>query len=281
MATAAAEACLRKGLTLAPFGLTGPDVPQQTVTITDPDTKRTAKIKLCPSSRTDLINSELEQCYKKFGDVIAIDYTHPSAVNDNGRWYVDKKVPFVMGTTGGNREELVKCVNFPKKHYSVIAPNMGKQIVAVQHAFEELSVKFPGAFNNYKLNVVESHQKTKADTSGTAKAVIQSFKDLIGKDGNKEFDVEEDIKMLRSDEESLAFNVPEESLNGHAFHTYTMTSGDGTVEFELKHNVCGRRVYAEGTADAVKFLALKVSEDGEEGAKCFNMIDVLKAGALA
>jgi len=38
MATAAAEACLRKGLTLAPFGLTGPDVKTQAVVVTDPDT---------------------------------------------------------------------------------------------------------------------------------------------------------------------------------------------------------------------------------------------------
>jgi hypothetical protein len=35
--------------------------------------------------------------------------------------------------------------------------------------------QFPGAFSGYKLDVVESHQRNKADTSGTAKAVVQSF----------------------------------------------------------------------------------------------------------
>jgi 4-hydroxy-tetrahydrodipicolinate reductase len=76
----------------------------------------------------------------------------------------------------------------------------------------------------------------------------------------------------------MAFRVPEDALNGHAFHRYTFTSADGTVEFALEHNVVGRTVYAEGTADAVKFLAAKLREEKE--GKIFNMIDVLKAGAL-
>lgn len=40
---------------------------------------------------------------------------------------------------------------------------------------ELMAEKFPGCFSGYKLHVVESHQRTKADTSGTAKAVVQSF----------------------------------------------------------------------------------------------------------
>ena len=121
--------------------------------------------------------------------------------------------------------------------------------------------------------VTESHQKTKADTSGTAKAVIGSLNKLSG----GSFDVENDISMIRSDEESLAFGVKGEYLKGHAFHTYTLTSSDGSVEFKLEHNVSGRRVYAKGTADAVKFLAKKVRTDEP---KIFSMINVLEEGAL-
>ena len=50
------------------------------------------------------------------------------------------------------------------------------------------------------------------------------------------------------------------------------------MQFELKHNVSGRTVYAEGTADAVKFLASKVFEG--KGGRVYSMIDVLQAGAL-
>ena len=45
--------------------------------------------------------------------------------------------------------------------------------------------------------------------------------------------------------------VPKEALLGHAFHTYSLISGDGQVEFQFRHNVQGRSVYAEGAVDAV------------------------------
>lgn len=37
---------------------------------------------------------------------------------------------------------------------------------------------FPGVFNGYKLSVVESHQRNKADVSGTAKAVVASMQQM-------------------------------------------------------------------------------------------------------
>jgi 4-hydroxy-tetrahydrodipicolinate reductase len=121
--------------------------------------------------------------------------------------------------------------------------------------------------------MTESHQKTKADTSGTAKAVIDSIKKLS--DDDFEYD---DVQMIRDDDESVAFGVPPEAINGHAFHTYTLTSPDGSVEFELKHNVAGRSVYAEGTADAIKFLARKVKSEPE--GKVYSMVNVLEEGAM-
>jgi len=72
--------------------------------------------------------------------------------------------------------------------------------------------------------------------------------------------------------------VPEDALYGHAFHTYTLTSPDQSVQFVFKHNVTGRSIYAEGTVDAVFFLAKKMQEAASQ--KVYNMIDVLKEGAL-
>jgi 4-hydroxy-tetrahydrodipicolinate reductase len=51
-----------------------------------------------------------------------------------------------------------------------------------------------------------------------------------------------------------------------------------SVAFELQHNVCGRRVYAEGTCDAVEFLHRAKKQGGSK--RLFNMIDVLEAGAM-
>lgn len=184
-----------------------------------------------------------------------------------------KKIPFVMGTTGGDRDQLLKDMEDASAS-AVIAPNMGKQIVAMQAALEDLASKYPSAFGGYQLHTRESHQKTKADTSGTAKAVVDSLKTLSGDDAY----TYDDIEMIRDDEESMDFGVKEEFLKGHAFHTYTLTSPDGSVEFQLKHNVSGRTVYAEGTADAVKFLSKKIREGS--GGKVYSMINVLEEGAM-
>jgi len=205
--------------------------------------------------------------------VIAIDFTHPSAVNKNADLYNEMKLPFVMGTTGGDREKLMESTKSAKNN-AVIAPNMCKQIVAFQAMMEFMENKYPGAFSGYELSVTESHQKTKADTSGTAKAVVKSLSVLTGADFP-----EESIKKIRSDDESKAFGVPEAFLNGHAHHTYHLESGDKSVVFEFKHNVNGRSTYAEGVADAAIFLASRVSAPRSKP-KIYNMIDILEAGAM-
>lgn len=55
---------------------------------------------------------------------------------------------------------------------------VARQVVAFQAMVEILAQNFPGAFAGYTLEVTESHQRTKADTSGTAKAVVGSFAKL-------------------------------------------------------------------------------------------------------
>lgn len=46
---------------------------------------------------------------------------------DNADLYSKVGVPFVMGTTGGDRERLYKTVE-DSKIYAVISPQMGKQV---------------------------------------------------------------------------------------------------------------------------------------------------------
>ena len=95
----------------------------------------------------------------------------------------------------------------------------------------------------------------------------------------------------------------EAHLAGHAYHTYRLTSPDGLVSFEFQararvpaspppreltrifasclgacaqHNVCGRSIYAQGTVDAVAFIAARAQERSAK--TLYNMVDVLSAG---
>lgn len=241
------------------YSLTGPDIAEDHVEI---GSKKITLIK--PDTRDKQILKIKETCQK----FIIIDYTHPTAVNDNAEFYTQNNIPFVMGTTGGDRKQLEQTV-IDGKIPAVIAPNMAKQIVGFQAMIEYAAKTFPGLFKGYQLNVIESHQQGKADTSGTAKAVVASFNEL-----GVDFDVENIQKVRDPQVQKDEWNIPEEHLSGHGWHTYTLSADDGSSLFEFKHNINGRDIYASGTFDAVRFLNEQLEKKSTQN--LFTMIDVLK-----
>ena len=244
------------------FSLTGQEIGEESIVI---DGFEFILVK--PNARKQIP----DKIRAEYGDFITIDYTHPSAVNPNARFYVENSLPFVMGTTGGDRDELEKLVkdgSIP----AVVAPNMAKQIVGFQAMMEYAADTFPGLFKDYHLEVTESHQQGKADTSGTAKAVVACFNRL-----GTEFDLNE-IKMIRDPEiQEKQLGIPKEHLSGHGWHTYTLKSPDNSVVFEFRHNINGRDIYVQGTFDAVMILHRKINTR-DTSQKFFTMIDVLTNG---
>ncbi|MFW6428529.1 MAG: dihydrodipicolinate reductase [Desulfosalsimonas sp.] len=211
---------------------------------------------------------EINKILKQEGDFVVIDFTHPDAVNENAQFYCKNRIPFVMGTTGGDRDLLRKTVE-NSETCAVIAPNMAKQIVGFQAMMEYAAENFPGLFAGYELTIEESHQQTKADTSGTAKAMVNYFNKL-----GADFKVEDIIKVRDPGQQKNRLGVPEKYLSGHGWHTYTLVSPDKTVTFRFTHNVNGRDIYARGTFDAVIFLVEKINQ--QERGKVYSMTDVLK-----
>lgn len=248
---------------LLPYSLTGPE-------ITSPAAKIAGtEFRLIRPDQKESIVAALKE---RFGSFISIDFTHPGAVNENAAFYCNHGLPFVMGTTGGDRDALTVVVK-ASEISAVIAPNMAKQIVGFQAMMEYAAREFPGLFSGYDIAIKESHQKGKADTSGTAKAMVRYFKDLGCRFPDPEIEMVRDPEAQKND-----LGVPEAYLGGHAWHTYALTSEDGTVRFSFTHNVNGRQIYIDGTLDAAVFLHRKIA-DGSRGT-VFNMIDILKAGAL-
>lgn len=293
-----AAACMRRGMTLADVALTGPGMPG-TVAVDDQAGGAAQHVALFAGPGADgaeaAVAGALAEARAANKVLVAIDFTHPTAVNVNGDLYKKLEVPFVMGTTGGDREALARTVE-EGRHAAVIAPNMSKQIVAMQACLERMAVDFPGSFGGYTLTTTESHQSAKADTSGTAKAVVGSLTKLVDAAATPATVdaaigainlVRDEPRQLTGDDHVLTPVTPS-ALAGHAYHTYRLGSDDGTVEFQLRHNVDGRRTYAEGTADAVMFLARRCAaaaaspecRDDPARKRLFNMIDVLEAGEM-
>ncbi|KAF2325635.1 hypothetical protein GH714_031508 [Hevea brasiliensis] len=188
MGKAVIKAADSAGLQILPVSFGSPDESGNIVQVCGNDIKIHG-----PPEREDVLAS----IYDEHPNLIVVDYTVPAAVNDNAELYCKVGVPFVMGTTGGDRDLLYKTVE-DSKIYAVISPQMGKQ-------------------------VLESHQAGKLDTSGTAKAVISCFQKL-----GVSFDTDK-IQMIRDPKQQIeVVGVPEEYLSGHAFHMYHLTSPDQT-----------------------------------------------------
>ncbi len=245
---------------LVPFSLTGQEIQDAEYRI------HGQKIALVtPEVRSEKIVGILKQ----YPDMIAVDFTHPMAVNDNARFYAQHNIPFVMGTTGGDREALERSVH-ESSIPAVIAPNMAKQIVGLQAMMEYAAKNFPDLFSGYTLEVRESHQQGKADTSGTAKAMVAYFNGM-----GVNFQEEQICRIREPEIQKKEWKIPEQYLEGHAWHTYTLRSADGSALFEITHNINGRQIYVEGSLDAVVFLHEKGNQPENRG-RVFSMIDVLK-----
>jgi 4-hydroxy-tetrahydrodipicolinate reductase len=239
--------------------LTGPEI-----TDTETSVYSTTFYLIPPQDREQAVTT----IKKSSGPFISVDYALPAAVNGNAEFYCRNKLPFVMGTTGGDRDLLMDTVA-ASSICAVIAPNMAKQIVGFQAMMEYAARAFPNLFEGYTLEIKESHQQGKADTSGTAKAMVRYFNSL-----GTPFTEKDIIKERDSEDQKHVWGIPAEFLSGHGWHTYTLVSNDKTVKFEFIHNVNGRDIYAQGTLDALIYLDKKVAE-GLQG-QVFSMIDVLK-----
>jgi 4-hydroxy-tetrahydrodipicolinate reductase len=244
---------------LLPYSLTGPEI--QAI-----DHKVGAiSIRLLKPDEREKFIGKIPQKERLF---LSADFTHPAAVNANADFYCKYRLPFVMGTTGGDRSRLEEAVR-ASSICAVIAPNMAKQIVGFQAMMEYAAQTFPNLFKGYTLAIKESHQKGKADTSGTAKAMVRYFNQM-----GLNFAEDQIIKERDPENQSTRWRIPERYLAGHAWHTYTLTSGDETVRFEFTHNINGRDIYAQGTLDALQYLNARLNE-GARG-QVYSMIDVLK-----
>ena len=197
-----------------------------------------------------------------------MDFTAPAAVNGNAELYCRYGIPFVMGTTGGDRDLLKRTVE-SSKICAVIALNMAQQIVVFQAMMEFAAQNFPDSFRGYRLVIAESHQQGKKDTSGTAKAMVQYFNAL-----GISFTTDQIIMERNPLIQEVVWGVPRERLGGHAHHCYTLLSENGTVLFQFRHNVNGRNIYIPGVLRAIRFLDKKVQ--GRAQGIAFSMIDVLR-----
>ncbi|KAF7826137.1 4-hydroxy-tetrahydrodipicolinate reductase 2, chloroplastic-like [Senna tora] len=99
----------------------------------------------------------LEILLDKYPNMIVVDFTESSAVNDNVELYCYFGVPFVLGTHGGDRSLMHQKVK-DSKGYALISSHIGKQGIAFLGILEHMANRFPGIFAGYSLRVSDGPQ---------------------------------------------------------------------------------------------------------------------------
>lgn len=219
---------------------------------------------ITPNQREELI----QDLKREYGSFISVDFVkdpnNPDLPYDQADFYCRHCLPFVMGSVGGKRDkpgqdnsDTVQQRVRDSDIAAVIAPNMAKQIVALQELIESHSNAYPNSLDGYTLKITESHQKAKAkETSGTAKAMAAYFNKLgLG------FSVDQ-ITKIREPEEQLRLGVPEEFLDAHGWHTYVLTPS----EIRYKQSIENLAQAVSGflsDSDVFKGYTLKETDLGE------------------
>ncbi len=214
------------------YGLTGPETKEVAIEIGG---NSIFLYKPHEKARFREISGFIEQ------EFLTVDFSHPSAVNDNANYYCESGMNFVMGTTGGDRPALEQRVR-DSNICAVIDVNMAPEIVSLRELKQNYANTHENQFRKYSLDIKESHQRGKADTSGTAKAMCESYKKMgFDIDMNLFEEVKRQLKekndditiplgsnvtftAIRSLETQRKMGIPEEFLGRHGWHTYTITS---------------------------------------------------------
>ncbi len=194
---------------------------------------------------------------------IAVDYTIPRSAETNAISYTHLRIPFVMGTTGGNREAIENMVR-NSEISAVIAPNMAASVVEIQDELNRLLETSPNHFQGWHMTIRESHQATKRDVSGTARA-FQSQLERLGAVMDYE------IESIRDPEIQRQLGI--QNLEGHGYHWVNLTGPNGEKR-EFTTQIEGRHPYIEMTLDSIGFLKRKTIE-GSHG-EIFTASDVIQ-----
>jgi 4-hydroxy-tetrahydrodipicolinate reductase len=196
-------------------------------------------------------------------DVI-IDFAAAAAVDGLVDYCAEKNVPVVVCTTGLSDAQLEKIREASKKVAVLKSANMSLGINTLFKLLQDAAKVFCDA--GFDVELVEKHHNKKLDApSGTALALADSIKEVLGDDYFYKFDRSKE-KAKRDAKEIGISAVRGGTIVGE--HEVIFAGEDEVIEF--KHTAYSKSVFAKGAIEAAKFLAGKT-------AGYYDMKDVIAA----
>ena len=196
-------------------------------------------------------------------DVI-IDFASAKAIDGLVDYCVAKNIPAVICTTGLSEEQIEKINNASDKTAFLRSANMSLGINTLFKLLQDAAKVFASA--GFDIELVEKHHNQKLDApSGTALALADSIKEVVGEDYYYKYDRTKE-RAKRDAREIGISAVRGGTIVGE--HEVIFAGEDEVIEF--KHTAYSKAVFAKGAIEASKFLA-----DKRTG--MYDMTDVIAA----
>ena len=180
------------------------------------------------------------------GAEVIIDFSSPSSILDNIKFYTDNNLKAIIGTTGwlGNLEEVSAWVK--NSESSILYSGNFSIGVALTLKLAAFCAKAISKLEDYDVSVHEIHHNQKADSpSGTALMLANTLLDNIDRyDG-----VQMDNKKKQDNMISLSAQRV-----GSVIGTHIMTFDSPCDSIEIKHEAKNRTGFASGAIKASLWL---------------------------
>lgn len=226
-----------------------------------PDFKIVAGIDINP----DKINNYYKvyqniSCVSEEADLL-LDYSHPNSLVNIINYCINKKIALLVATTGLSHAhyELLNQASAEIPVFQSANMSLGVNLVAklCKNAAKAL-------FNDFDIEIIEKHHNEKKDApSGTALMLAKEINNAVHEP--LELIYERSRHGKRKTNEIGIYSVRGGTIPGE--HAVIFAGKDEIIE--IKHTALSRKIFAEGTLKAMKFIINK-----EAG--LYNMNDLLK-----
>lgn len=195
-------------------------------------------------------------------DVI-IDFSTPEGTFKILDYAKTNKIPIVIATTGFNKEQQDKILEYSKDIPIFQSSNMSFEI----NLMCDLVAKLATQLTNSDIEIVETHHRNKLDApSGTALMIANSINDA--KNNEMEFMYDRhSVRQKRKDNEIGISSI----RGGTEVGKHTVYFFGDNESFEITHTVNSRSIFAKGSIKAAEYLI-----NQPEG--FYNMKDLIRGG---
>ncbi len=195
-------------------------------------------------------------------DVI-IDFSTPEGAFRILDYAKTNKIPVVIATTGFNKEQQDKILEYSKEIPIFQSSNMSFEI----NLMCDLVAKLATQLTNSDIEIVETHHRNKLDApSGTALMLANSINEAKNNDMEYMYD-RHSVRQKRKDNEIGISSI----RGGTEVGKHTVYFFGDNESFEITHTVNSRSIFAKGSIKAAEYLI-------NQPKGFYNMQDLIKGG---